>query len=305
MKTPNWKAHIALLTVNVLYGANHVLAKGLMPEYLDPTSFIFLRVSGAVLLFWILFACYERKPIEKADYWRFAACGLFGVALNQLFFFHGLHLSSAFNSGIIMAINPILVVLLSLLLLREKLSVLKLTGIALGAAGAILMTLRSGQLNSTSWLGDLFLLINAASYALYLVLSKPLLLRYSPLQVITYVFTIGLIFLLLFPPTWSQLQAVNFAAIPQSAWFKIAYVIIGVTFLTYLLTIYGLKSVSPTVSSVYIYTQPIMVVLFTYLFVTLGWSADYRSAITPEKFLYMGLIFTGVFFVSKKSVHAN
>jgi drug/metabolite transporter (DMT)-like permease len=292
------RAHIALLVVNLLYGANHVLAKGVMPRYLDPNTFILLRVSGAVLLFWILLLSQQRKTIDRKDYWRFLAAGLFGVAINQLFFFHGLNLSSALNAGIIMALNPIMVVVLATFISKEVLRTSKLIGVFIGALGAILLTISSGKLPGTSTMGDLFLLINALSYALYLVLSKPLLLKYSPIQVITYVFTIGLILLLLFPPTWSNLASVDFQQIPASAWYKITYVIIGVTFLTYLLTIYGLKYVSPTVSAAYIYTQPVMVMLFTVLFATFGWAEDYTHTITLERILYMLFVFSGVYLVS-------
>ena len=291
-------AHIALLVVNLLYGANHVLAKGVMPRYLDPNTFILLRVSGAVLLFWFLLLSQQRKTIDRKDYWRFLAAGLFGVAINQLFFFHGLNLSSALNAGIIMALNPIMVVVLATFISKEVLRTSKLIGVFIGALGAILLTISSGKLPGTSTMGDLFLLINALSYALYLVLSKPLLLKYSPIQVITYVFTIGLILLLLFPPTWSKLASVDFQQIPASAWYKITYVIIGVTFLTYLLTIYGLKYVSPTVSAAYIYTQPVMVMLFTVLFATFGWAEDYTHTITLERILYMLFVFFGVYLVS-------
>jgi drug/metabolite transporter (DMT)-like permease len=292
------KAHLALLLVNVLYGANHVLAKGVMPHYLDPNTFILLRVSGAVFLFWLLMLSQKRKPVDRQDYWRFGAAGLFGVAVNQLFFFHGLNLSSALNAGIIMALNPIMVVVLAMFLSKEKLTANKYTGVLIGAVGAILLTLSSGKLPGSSTLGDLFLLINALSYALYLVLSKPLLLKFSPIQVITYVFTIGLILLLLFPPTWTNLTNANFAQIPFTAWLKISYVIIGVTFLTYLLTIFGLKYVSATVSAAYIYTQPVMVMFFAVLFAALGWAADYTHTITAERILYMLFIFTGVYLVS-------
>jgi drug/metabolite transporter (DMT)-like permease len=292
------KAHIALLLVNVLYGANHVLAKGVMPRYLDPNTFILLRVSGAVLLFWLLLLSQKRKPVDRQDYWRFGAASLFGVAVNQLFFFHGLNLSSALNAGIIMALNPIMVVVLAIFISKEKLTAHKYTGIFMGAVGAILLTVSSGKLPGASTLGDLFLLINALSYALYLVLSKPLLLKYSPIQVITYVFTIGLILLLLFPPTWVNLSSTDFSRIPFTAWLKISYVIIGVTFLTYLLSIFGLKYVSATVSSAYIYTQPVMVMLFAVLFATFGWAADYTHTITAERILYMLFIFTGVYLVS-------
>ena len=292
------KAHLALLVVNVLYGANHVLAKGVMPQFLDPNTFILLRVGGAVLLFWILLLSQKRKPIDRADYWRFAAAGLFGVAVNQLFFFHGLNLSSALNAGIIMALNPLMVFVLAALLTKEKLSAHNYTGVVIGATGAILLTLSSGSMPGASLLGDVFLLINALSYALYLVLSKPLLLKYSPIQVITYVFSIGLALLLLFPPTWTNLGNVHFEQIPISAWYKITYVIVGVTFLTYLLTIFGLKYVSATVSAAYIYTQPVMVMFFTVLFSMLGWAADYTHTITAQRILYMLFIFTGVYLVS-------
>jgi drug/metabolite transporter (DMT)-like permease len=291
-------AHLALLLVNVLYGANHVLAKGVMPRYLDPNTFILLRVSGAVFLFWILLFTQKRKPIARADYGRFLAAGLFGVAVNQLFFFHGLNLSSAFNAGIIMALNPMMVVILSALIMKEKLSFQGYTGIVIGAIGAILLTLSSGKLPGASPIGDLYLLINALSYALYLVFSKPLLQKYSPIQVITYVFSIGLILLLLFPPTWTKLNNTHFELIPSEAWYKITYVIIGVTFLTYLLTIFGLKYVSATVSSAYIYTQPVMVALFTFFFAYIGWAEDFSNTITSERILYMLLIFTGVYLVS-------
>ena len=111
-------------------------------------------------------------------------------------------------------------------------------------------------------------------------------------------FSIGLILLLLFPPTWTKLASTNFELIPVEAWYKITYVIIGVTFLTYLLTIFGLKYVSATISSAYIYTQPVMVALFTFLFAYIGWAEDFSRTITGERILYMLLIFTGVYLVS-------
>jgi drug/metabolite transporter (DMT)-like permease len=299
MKQKTLQAHLALFIVNVLYGASHVLAKGVMPDYLTPSVFILFRVAGATLLFWLVLSLTKSKPIERKDFPLIALCGLFGVAINQLFFFHGLNLSSAINSGIIMALNPIMVVILSFFLFKERLTSLKITGITLGAVGAILLTLKASSHVGDSRLGDLFLFLNALSYAIYLVLAKPLMKKYSPIQVITWVFTFGLIFVLLFPPTISELSQTNFQRISTEIWWKIAYVVIGVTFFTYLLTIFGLKYLSATVSSAYIYTQPVMVMLFTFLFASIHWSADYRGSITSEKILYMFVIFTGVYLTSK------
>jgi drug/metabolite transporter (DMT)-like permease len=294
----NLPAHLSLFAVNALYGASHVLAKGVMPTYLTPNVFILFRVLGATLLFWLVKLAVNSEKVEKKDLLLLAACGVFGVAVNQLFFFHGLNLSSSINSGIIMTVNPILVVILSFFVLKEKITVLKAVGIFLGAVGAILLTLKAGTSMGDSILGDLFLFINAASYAIYLVIAKPLMKKYSPLTVITYVFSFGLLFVLLYPPTLTEFIVADFHSIPFDAWLKIIYVVVGVTFLTYLLTMYGLKYLSASVSSAYIYLQPVLVMFFAVFLSYIGIADDYTGTITLEKILYMIIIFLGVYLTS-------
>ena len=272
MKSSFIKAHLALFFVNALYGANHIIAKGVMPQFLTPSVFILFRVVGAVFLFWIVKLLTIKEKIERKDYVRLAACGMFGVTINQLCFFYGLNASSSINAGIIMTINPILVVFLSFFILKEKITLQKSIGVLIGAAGAILLTLKAGTGSGDSIFGDFLLFINAASYALYLVLVKPLMKKYSPLTVITYVFSFGLIYVL--------------------------FIVIGVTFLAYLLTVYALKSVSPSTSSSYIYFQPVFVIFFAFLFFAIDLSDDYTQTITWEKVAYMLLIFVGVFITS-------
>jgi drug/metabolite transporter (DMT)-like permease len=298
-------AHIALFAVNMLYGASHILAKGVMPSYLTPSVFILFRVFGAAILFWLILSVSRSFKIERKDWIRLVGCGLFGVTVNQLFFFHGLNLSSSVNSGIIMAINPIMVVILSGFALKEKITPIRLTGILIGAAGAVLLTLTGEKTVSETSLGDLYLLINSFSYAVYLVLAKPLMKKYSPLLVITWIFTIGLGFLFLYPPVLKEFYATNFNSIPSDVWIKIVYVVVGVTFLTYLLTMFGLKYLSPSVSSSYIYFQPVMVIGFAFLFLYLGIADDYTSSITLRKIIYMLLIFLGVYLSGKSSVKSN
>lgn len=295
------RAHIALLTVNAFYGANHIIAKGVMPLYLTPNVFIALRVSVATALFWIVKSLRVKEKIARKDLILCAVCGLFGVANNQLFFFHGLNLSSSINAGIIMTLNPIMVAVLAYFILKEGISTMKAIGILLGASGAILLTLTAGTGAGDSILGDLFLFINALSYGIYLVLVKPLMQRYSPLTVITYVFSFGAIYVLLFPPTIRDLFVTNFSIIPVEIWWKIAYVIICVTFLAYLLTVYALKHLTASVSSSHIYFQPMMVILFAFLFSAIGISEDFTGTITLEKVMYMFIIFCGVYITSASS----
>lgn len=291
---------MALFFVNALYGANHVLAKGVMPRYLSPNVFILFRIAGATMLFWLVKTIIARnEKVEKKDLAKIALCALFGVTVNQLFFFHGLNLSSSINSGIYMSINPIIVVILSMLILKERITFIRGFGVVLGTTATILLTLTASTGKGDSSLGDLFLFINAVSYAVYLVMAKPIMARYSPLTVITWVFTFGLIYVLLFPPTLYDVVHTNFELIPSDAWAKILYVIVGVTFMTYLLTMYGLKYLSPAMSSVYIYFQPMLVIAFAYLFLYLGMADDYTQTITFEKLGYMLLIFLAVYLTAR------
>lgn len=301
MKSDLIRAHVALFLVNALYGASHVIAKGVMPNFLTPNVFILFRALGATILFWIVKMFLPKEKVKRKDLLLLAVCGVFGVTVNQLFFFHGLNLSSSINSGIIMTVNPILVVILSFFILKESVTWRKSIGIALGAAGAILLTLTAGTGSGDSILGDLFLFINAVSYAIYLVIAKPLMKKYSPLTVITYVFTFGASFIMLYPPTLSEFAQTDFSSITSDVAAKIVYVVIGVTFFTYLLTMYALKHLSPSVSSAYIYLQPVLVMFFAFTLSAIGIADDYTDTITLEKVIYMLIIFIGVYITSSSS----
>lgn len=294
-------AHLALLGVNIFYGANHIFAKGVMPDYLGPNAFIFLRVLITSILFFALHRIFIREKVKREDLIRLAICGFFGVAMNQLFFFYVLEITSAINAGIIMTSTPILVVILSFFILKEPITEMKAIGVLIGAIGAIALTIAGRMPGFDSSLGDLFIFINALSFGLYLVLVKPLMKKYNPLTVITYNFLFGLLFVLAYPSVLTEVVTTDFSMFPASIWYKITFIVIGATFFTYLLNIYALKHVSPSVSGSYIYTQPVLVIFFTILFAAVGWAEDYSGAITFEKILYMLMIFSGVYLISRSS----
>lgn len=289
-------AHSALLTVALIYGANYLIAKGLMPGLIGPSGFIVLRAIGAVVLFWAVYAArFER--IRREDLLRLALCGLFGVTSNQLMFFNGLSMTSPVNASIIMTSNPILVLVVSSVLLKTAITARKVLGIALGAAGAlILLYLSAGSFNAhISWQGDLLILGNAISYGIYLVLVKPLMMKYRPTTVIAWVFLFGALFVL--PVGWSQVQAIDFSSFTPSNYWAVAYVIIGTTFLAYLLNSFALTRVMPTVVSMYIYLQPLFAGLFAYVYARYG-GEDFTGDLTLGRLLCAALIFTGVYLVS-------
>lgn len=294
-------AHLALFTLNAIYGANHLLAKGVTPDYLGPNGFILLRGGVTTVLFLIIFFGFIREKVDQKDLPRLAITGLFGVCLNQLFFFNGLALTSPMNVGIIMTSTPILVVILSYFILKEKITKLKAFGVLIGAVGAVALTTVGQEPEFDSPVGDLYIFINALSFGLYLVLVKPLMSKYKPLTVITYNFIFGFIFIMMYPPVWTDVAVADFSAFPAEIWLKTAYIIIGATFFTYLLNTFALKHVTPNVSGSYIYTQPVLVMFFTFLFAYIGWTENFIGAISLEKILFMLMIFAGVFMISRSS----
>ncbi len=286
------KAHLALLGANLIYGVNYTVAKDLMPEYITPFGFIFCRVSGALFLFWLFSSFGKKEKVNRKDLFRMAACGIFGVAGNQLMFFYGLNLTSPINAAIIMTSNPILVLIISAILIKEKITVSKIGGIFLGLAGAAGLILYNNPLSVTpsNVLGDLFIFLNASSYAIYLVLVKPLMQKYKPITVIKWVFLFG--FLIVIPFGYNDFLTVEWESFTSPIWLAFLFVIICTTFLAYLLNIYGLKELNPTVVSTYIYSQPIIATLFA-----LSLSKDELSWV---KVVATAAIFTGVYLVSKK-----
>jgi len=255
------KAHLAVFGANLIYGINYTVAKGVMPDYLSPFVFIGIRVVGATALFWILAAIQrDAERIDRKDLPYLAMLGVFGIAVNQLFFFKGLNLTTPINASIIMTTNPILVLLLSALIQKERITLLKTIGIFLAGTGALLLltqeqTSEIALFNENYLRGNAFVLINAASYGLYLVLVKKMMNKYHPMTVIRWVFLFGLIYVIPFGA--SGVGAIDWREIPGHIWASIAFVVFGTTFLAYLFNAYGIAKLKPEVVSTYIYFQPI------------------------------------------------
>lgn len=297
MKNNILKAHAALLGANVIYGANYLIAKGVMPNKIGPSAFIFLRIVGAGILFWLI-KSFIKEQIDKKDFIRLIFCGLLGVAANQLLFFHGLNLTSPIDASIIITAIPIVVLFFSALILKEKITKNKLAGITIGGIGAILLIWYGNKAEGTSsLLGNLLIFINACSYGLYLVLVKPLMKKYNSLTVISWVFLFGFAFML--PFGLPDILQTDFTTFTTQTYLAVTFVIIGTTFLAYLFNIYALNYVAPSVNGSYVYLQPavsfIMVSIYAY---GLGHS-EYAQDINLIKILSCFLVISGVYLISK------
>ena len=287
-------AHLALLGANLIYAINYSFAKDVMPDFIMPSGFILLRVIGALLLFALSYFLFVKEKVERKDMFCLAICGIFGVAINQLLFFEGLNLTTPINAAIVMTTNPILVILLSFLIIKEPITFNKSAGILLGLVGASILILKGGSIDFSSnyQIGNLFVFINAVSYGLYLVIVKPMMEKYNPITVMFYVFGFGLLYVI--PFGFSNLADVKWAIIPSNIYWEIAFVVVCTTFIAYLLNSSALKQLSPTTVSIYIYLQPIFATLFA-----IFWGVD---SLDNQKIMAAILIFFGVYLVSVRSL---
>ena len=283
-------SHIALIIVNLIYALNYTIAKDVMPEYIQPSGFILLRVIGGSILFFLTYLFFVKERVKKKDFFRLMLCGLFGVAINQLFFFEGLNLTTPINAAIIMTISPVLVIITSAIIIKEKITVRKIIGIFLGLIGACILILNSGDISFENdfFTGNILVLINATSYAVYLVLVKTLMKRYNPITVMFYVFIFGLIFVL--PFGIDEIQKIDLTTFNEEIYLKIGFVVICTTFIAYMFNAFALKSLNPSVVSVYIYLQPLLASL-----IAIALNSDSLSLV---KILSAIFIFSAVFLVS-------
>ena len=292
LNTQQIKVHGTLLFVGLIYGATYSIAKIAMPDLIKPFGFILVRVILATLIFWLFDVVKGGEVIRyRRDYIRLMACALFGIAINQLIFFKGLSMTSSISASIIMTSNTIIVLVASWLILKEPVTKLKVAGIILGSTGAVMLILRNEvQWEAGSFLGDLFILINAASYGIYLVLVKPLMARYRAITIVKWVFLFGLIIII--PFGTGELLAVNWYDMPMEGWASILYIILFTTVLAYLLNVWALQFITPTIVSYYIYLQPLFATLIAFVFLNESPGANV--------IIYTLMIFSGVYLVSKK-----
>ncbi|MEZ4969322.1 MAG: DMT family transporter [Flavobacteriaceae bacterium] len=286
-------AILAALGATTIYGLNHTIAKGVMPTYVKPFGFIFLRLLGATLLFWGISFLGPKEKLERRDWGRLLVCAFFGMGINMLSFFKGLDLSTPINSAVLITITPILVVILSALFIKEKITLRRGMGVFMGLIGALALILFGAEIRqdaSNIPLGNLLFIVNATSYGLYLILVKKLLEKYHPFTLMKWMFGIGLIITL--PLTYSQFMEIQWGQLPAEALGAIAFVIIGTTFLTYLFNVFALTQLKASTVGVFMYLQPLIGIIFAII--------TGNDHLTLIKFTAIIMVLIGVYLVSKQ-----
>jgi len=255
------RVHAAMTAVAVLFSANYIISKLAMGHF-APLSFAWLRVAGSALLLlivvgWPRFSAHDSRLV--------AGFAVMGVVLNQTLFLAGLALTSAHVAAILITSIPVFALAAAIALGEERATLPKVAGIALAAAGALLVVGGQGIEGAEgSLLGTLMLVGNCLSYALYLVISKPHMARLAPTAVIARMFFVGAVLML--PIAARSLLRERWSAIPLSAWLGLILVIIGPTVVAYLLSAWALRHAESSLVAAYTYVQPVLTTILAAMF---------------------------------------
>ena len=288
----NIKAHAAVLAGNFFFGAGVVAVKHLIPDVMPPLALNVLRVGVALILFWFMFLLKPTTAsIKKKHVPLFLLCAITGIVINQILFIKGTSLTSGIHTSLLALSTPIAITIFAFFLLKQKPTITKIAGLVLGIAGALVLILVKNIAEADSSVkGDLFIIGNAISYALYLVIVTPLMETYKPIHVIRWVFLFGACFII--PIGFNDFTKINWQYFLWHHWFALGFMVIGSTFLSYLSMVYGIAKLGASTVASYIYTQPV--------FATITSMILFGEKITLVKIVAALLIFSGVYLVNKK-----
>lgn len=286
-------AIFAAIGATTIYGLNHTIAKGVMPEYVQPFGFIMLRVIGAALLFWAISPFGPKEIINPKDYGRMLLCAFLGMGFNMLVFFKGLSLSTPINSSVIVTTTPIIVLILSAIFIKEKIGGRKIGGITIGLTGAVALIFFGPVLKEDAPnipLGNFLLMMNSVFFGGYLICAKSLIAKYHPFTFMKWLFTAGIFICL--PFGYRELVQVDFTNLPFEAIWRIGFVVLGTTFCTYLFNIFALTQLKASTVSAFVYVQPLVGIMFA---VAMG-----KDNLTILKISAACLVLLGVYLASRK-----
>ena len=252
------KAHLGLILSYVIWAVNYPLYKVIMPHYISPYAMTMLVVGVAALLAFGSMLFVPIEPVRRQDILRLvAAAALMGIA-KKLFLMVGIQHTSPIDASIIATLGPILVLVISVMFLVDRFTPMKVLGMALGLAGALVVILSGNgmQAPSDKLEGNAVVLLAIVASSFSMVWLKELIMRYKPITLLRWIYPVAAVMML--PVGLGPLLRTDFSAMPAHVAWIVAYVAVVPTFGPNYLLIYSLHYVKPTISSVYFYLEPVI-----------------------------------------------
>jgi len=291
LRRPIVAGHVALAGAQVAFGLLPVFGTIVFrPGGISPLAVGAWRVvGGSAVLGAIVFAKYGRAAIPaRADFARFFACAMLGVAVNQGLFLLGLARSTPVNAGIVMALIPVFTFGLAAAVGQERFSPVRALGVAVALGGLLPLLFSTGLSLGAYGFGNLLMATNALCYSTYLVLAKPLTERYPVLVIIAWAYILSLVGLVVFVPGQRLVPEPGATA----AWWGIAYIVLFPTIIAYLLNVYALARLRASTTAVYVYSQPLIAGIAAWIV--------FGELPTPAMLLAAVAVFVGIWLVSRR-----
>ncbi|MGL4806853.1 MAG: DMT family transporter, partial [Bacteroidales bacterium] len=289
-------ANIAVFFAELFNALNINAQKYLLPEWSSATTMFFIRTAFAFILFVILGLFMKSEKVVWKDKFQMILTGMIFLGGYILFYLFGVQDSSPIDSSLIFTTMPVFVLIISILTHKEKSTRLKIAGLILaltGTIGLILITSPQEKDHSNSLTGNIFCLLSAFSYAMYLIYNKKFVAKYSTISMLKWMF-LGA-FLISVP--FMLIQGIDLKLITHISQnpyplYILLFVLIFPTGLTYFLLPFGLKYLNTTAVSMYDYEVPIVATIVAVTFT--------ESVLTFYQVAGALLIFIGVYLVSKE-----
>lgn len=253
-----WLAHLGLMFESSLYAGSYIIAKFVVPTPVSPLELTLLRALFAGVLFTLFHALFIRESVSWRDMGLLAICSLMGITVSNICFFKGIALTSPLNGALITLSAPLFLVIFAIVK-QGEIELKKLIGIMVGALGGALLVLGdSGSIDGAPnpVLGNILIGGSAAAFAIYLTLIKPLLMRYRPITVLRWLFSFGTIYLL--PFFGMDIIALPWGDFTFETWGALFFILVCITFITFLLNTFAMRVLNPSIVSTYIYTTPLI-----------------------------------------------
>ena len=253
-----------LMLMTLIWGVNYIVIKALFAQ-LSPLAFNMVRFPVAVAAVAVVaWAVKARRPPRSAIP-RLAVIGIVGNTCYQTCYIEGMARTRAGNAALIMAAVPVLTGVFSHLLGHERLRWRDVAGLALSAAGLVVLILGSGEDvrfggNATAVVGDLLMLLSVVFWTAYTIGAKPLVDELGP--TVTTAWTMGLgaipLLLLCIPSALAQ----PWRRVTPAAWAgTILFSSLGSLVLAYLIWYRGVARLGSTRTAFYSNLTPVITLL--------------------------------------------
>jgi drug/metabolite transporter (DMT)-like permease len=260
---------------------------------LPPTALVAFRVAGGAIAFLILQRVLGRVSIiNRKDYARLILYSLLGVAVNQFLFVKGLSYTTVVNATLLGTTIPVFTLLVCLVIGLDKISLRRVVGILLAAAGVVyLVDPTQADFSAHTTLGNILIVANSFCYGAYIAISQDMLKRYGALTVITWIFLFGSI-VTVPVGAWGLARSETAMNAGPAIWAAVVYIILVPTVGAYYLNAWALARVSPSTVAVYIYLQPLIAFILAPLIL--------KEPLSSRTWIAALLIFAGVTVVSRR-----